>query len=94
MIRKTILTTLAAAALSAAAMGATATSASAGIKIFLGGGGFYGPAYGYGYNAGYGYGGSFRKCRLKRKHVRVWSSYQYRYVWRTIYVKKCHRVYY
>ena len=91
MIRKTILTTLAAAALSAAAMGASATTASAGIKIFLGGG-FYG--HGYGYNTGYVYGGSYRKCRLKRKHIRVWSNYYYRYVTKVIYVKKCRRIYY
>ena len=92
MIRKTILTTLAAAALSAAAMGASATTASAGFKIYLGHGGFYG--HNYGYNTGYVYGGSYRKCRLKRKHIRVWSNYYYRYVTKVIYVKKCHRYYY
>ena len=66
MFRKAALTIATASVITAAAMGATASTASAGVKVYLGHGGFYGHSY-----YGHGY---YNPCRKYLRKYRRWGN--------------------
>ena len=61
MNRRIILTTAAAAVVSATALASTASTASAGVKVYLSHGG-WGHGWGHGYGHGWGHG-HYNPCR-------------------------------
>ena len=84
MIRKSVLTIATAAVISAAAMGATASTASAGVKVYLGHGGWgHG---GWGYSHGYGH---YNPCRRWLKKYNWTGRYKFLRKYR-----RCMRRYY
>jgi len=86
MIRKTVLTIATATVISAAALGATASTASAGVKVYLGHGG-WGHGWSHRWHGG-GYG-HYNPCRRWLRKYN-WSG-RYRYLRR---YRRCMRRYY